>query len=121
MEHAIFGGMVQQIVFGGMVHAIFAKNIFAILSREGAVLLRLHSPPHSTVFSCSPALPGAGKGKVKSAMARSVSEDNLLPQNVGSIINYLHYVITELAKWGTPSCSRPQPATDNGVRDGRSN
>ena len=23
--------------------------------------------------------------------------------------------------WGTPSCSRPQPATDNGVRDGRSN
>ena len=22
---------------------------------------------------------------------------------------------------GTPSCSRPQPATDNGVRDGRSN
>ena len=30
-------------------------------------------------------------------------------------------VITEVAQWGTPSCSRPQPATDNGVRDGRSN
>ena len=30
-------------------------------------------------------------------------------------------VITEVAQWGTPSCSRPEPATDNGVRDGRSN
>ena len=30
-------------------------------------------------------------------------------------------VITEAAQWGTPSCSQPQPATDNGVRDGRSN
>ena len=30
-------------------------------------------------------------------------------------------VITEVAQWGTPSCSWPQPATDNGVRDGRSN
>ena len=28
---------------------------------------------------------------------------------------------TEVAQWATPSCSRPQPATDNGVRDGRSN
>ena len=27
----------------------------------------------------------------------------------------------EVAQWQTPSCSRPQPATDNGVRDGRSN
>ena len=37
-------------------------------------------------------------------------------------VNYqLLAVITELAQWGTPSCSRPQPATDNGVRDGRSN
>ena len=46
--------------------------------------------------------------------------ENLVPQNVGSIINYLQYS-TEVAKLGTPSCSRPQPATDNGVRDGRSN
>ena len=30
-------------------------------------------------------------------------------------------VITEVAQWGTPSCSQPQPATDNGIRDGRSN
>ena len=30
-------------------------------------------------------------------------------------------VITVAAQWGTPSCGQPQPATDNGVRDGRSN
>ena len=37
-------------------------------------------------------------------------------------VNYLQRaVITEVAKWGTPSCSRPQPATDNGVRDDRYN
>ena len=28
---------------------------------------------------------------------------------------------TEVGKLGAPSCSRPQPATDNGIRDGRSN
>ena len=34
-------------------------------------------------------------------------------------VNYqLLAVITEVAKWGTPSCSRSQPAADNGVRDG---
>ena len=37
-------------------------------------------------------------------------------------VNYqLLAVITKEAKWGTPSCSQPQLATDNGVRDGRSN
>ena len=37
-------------------------------------------------------------------------------------VNYqLLAVITEAAQWGTPCCSQPQPATDNGVRDGRSN
>ena len=37
-------------------------------------------------------------------------------------VNYqLLAVITEAAQWGTPSCSKPQPSTDNGVRDGRSN
>ena len=36
--------------------------------------------------------------------------ENLLRQNEGSIINYLQKS-TEVAKWGTPSCSRPQPAT----------
>ena len=30
-------------------------------------------------------------------------------------------VITEVAQWGATSCSQPQPATYNGVRDGRSN
>ena len=45
---------------------------------------------------------------------------NLLPQNVGSIINNLQQY-TEVAKWGNHSCSRPQPATDTGVRDDRSN
>ena len=29
--------------------------------------------------------------------------------------------VTEVAQWATHSCSRPQPATDNGVRDGRFN
>ena len=53
-------------------------------------------------------------------MARSLPVENLLPQNVVSIINYLQKY-TEAAQWGTPSCSQPQPATDNGVRDGRSN
>ena len=37
-------------------------------------------------------------------------------------VNYqLLAVIAEVAQWETPSCNRPQPATDNGVRDGRSN
>ena len=37
-------------------------------------------------------------------------------------VNYqLLAVITEVAQWGTPSCSRPQPATDNGFSDGGSN
>ena len=37
-------------------------------------------------------------------------------------VNYqLFAEITEAVQWGTPSCSQPQPATENGVRDGRSN
>ena len=60
------------------------------------------------------------KKKVKSSMARSLPVENLLPQNVGSIINYLQQS-TEAAQWVTPSCSKPQPAMDNGVRDCRSN
>ena len=46
--------------------------------------------------------------------------ENLLPQNVGSIINYLQQ-FTEVAQRWAHSCSRPQPAMNNGVRDGRSN
>ena len=37
-------------------------------------------------------------------------------------VNYqLLAVITEVAQWGTPSLSQPQPATNKGARDGRSN
>ena len=53
-------------------------------------------------------------------MARSLPVENLLPQNAGSIINYLQ-LSTDLAQLGTASCSRPQPAKDNGVKDGLSN
>ena len=35
--------------------------------------------------------------------------------------NQLLPVIIKVAQWGTPSCNRPQSATGNGVRDGRSN
>ena len=58
--------------------------------------------------------------KVKTSMARSLPVENRLPQNVGSIINNFQQY-TEVAQWGAPICSRPQPGTDNGVRDGRSN
>ena len=35
-------------------------------------------------------------------------------------VNYqLLAVFTEVTQWGTPSCSRPQQATDNDDRDGR--
>ena len=39
------------------------------------------------------------------------------------VVNYqlIAVIYRSIAKWGTPSCSRPQKATDNGVRDGRSN
>ena len=37
------------------------------------------------------------------------------------VIYQLLAVTTEEAQWGTPSCSQPQPARDNGARDGRSN
>ena len=33
----------------------------------------------------------------------------------------VNYQLPEVAQWATPSCSRPQPATDNGLKDGRSN
>ena len=37
-------------------------------------------------------------------------------------VNYQRLaVITEDAQWGTPSSSQPQPASNNSVRDGRSN
>ena len=52
-------------------------------------------------------------------MAISLPVENLLPQNVGPIINYLHNA-TEISRWRTPGCSWPQPAGENAVRYGRS-
>ena len=40
-------------------------------------------------FSPKTSAPQYQKVKVKSSMVRSLSVENLLPQNVGSIINYL--------------------------------
>ena len=58
----------------------------------------------------------------KFSMARSLPVENILTQNVVSIINYLHAVmLLKQPNGATPSCSQPQPATDNGVRYGRSN
>ena len=53
-------------------------------------------------------------------MARNITVENLLPQ---MWVNYqlLAVISTEVAQFGTRSCSRPQPAPDNGVRDSRSN
>ena len=36
-------------------------------------------------------------------------------------VNYQLLVVITVAQWGTPSYSRRPSATDNGVRDGRSN
>ena len=81
---------------------------------------------HSPWFDRDPRYPHKAGGRkfdfghIKSFIARSLKVENPLSQNVGSIINHLHYS-TGVAQWGTPSCGRPQPATDNGARDGRSN
>ena len=59
--------------------------------------------------------------EVKSSMARSllyIGESTTIECGVN--YQYLQQY-TEVAQCGTPSCSRPQPATENGVRDGRSN
>ena len=51
-------------------------------------------------------------------MVRSHPVQNRLPQNVGSIINNFSNLLKQLnGQWGTPCCSLPQPATDNGVRE----
>ena len=51
-------------------------------------------------------------------MAWSLTVENLLPQIRAP---QLLALITEVAQGGTHSFSRPQLATENGVRDGRSN
>ena len=53
----------------------------------------------------------------KVSMAKSLPVENLLPPNKGSTINCLEKS-TEVAQLGSPGCSHPQPAADNGVRDG---
>ena len=59
-----------------------------------------------------------GKGKVFYGQEPPSGESTITECGV----NYqLLAVIIEVAQWETPSCSRPQPATDNSVRGGRSN
>ena len=50
-------------------------------------------------------------------MARSAPVENLLPLFVGSVA----HLATEVTQWAALSCSRPQPASDNSVRDAGSN
>ena len=57
---------------------------------------------------------------INSSMSRSPLEEKLLLLLVGKILTSFSNA-TEVAQWATPSCSRPQRASDNGVRDGRSN
>ena len=74
-------------------------------------------PRTAAVFGYN-ALLNEGKGKVVYGQEPPSGESTTTESGV----NYqLLEVITEAAQWGTPSCSQPQPATDNGVRDGRSN
>ena len=77
-----------------------ADRIFLLLSSQQC------STPYTNYSFC-----------IKTSMAEPIVE-NLLPQFVWSINNYLQqcYWSTQSAAQG---CSRPKPATDNGVRDGR--
>ena len=63
------------------------------------------------------------KVKVKSSLAKSIINSPSGESTTTECgVNYEQLaVITEVAQCGTPSCSQPQLATDNGVRDGRSN
>ena len=53
-------------------------------------------------------------------MARSLPVENRLTHNVG-LLSTTCSNANEVAQWGAPSCSRPQPATNNCISDGRSN
>ena len=67
-----------------------------------------------------PGLPQDTKNKFRVFYGQEPSSGESTTTECG--VNYqLLAVITEVAQWGTPGCSRPQPATDNGARDGRSN
>ena len=66
----------------------------------------------------TPYHPHKGKGKVFHGQEPPSGESTTTECGV----NYqLLAVITEAAQWGTTSCSQPQPAADNGIRDCRSN
>ena len=61
---------------------------------------------------------GNTKGKVFYGQEPASGEST----NTECGVNYqLLAVITKVAQWGTPSCSRPQPAMYNSVRDSRFN
>ena len=60
------------------------------------------------------------KGNLKSSMARSLRVENLLPQNVGSIINYLQSCYWSSQMGSSQLQSTTTSYMDNGVRDGRS-
>ena len=58
-----------------------------------------------------------GKGKVFYEQEPPSGESNTTEYGV----NYqILAAITEVAQWGTPSCSLPQPAKDTGVRESKS-
>ena len=57
---------------------------------------------------------------VTSSLARRSQVEFLLPLFVGSIAT-TYRNSTDVAQWAAHSCRLPQPATHNGVRDGRSN
>ena len=71
------------------------------------LICRKTSIPYSTLLNPELQLRGYHHGrqglkvKVKSSMARSFPVEYLLPQNVGSIINYLQQ-FTEVAQLGAP-------------------
>ena len=71
-------------------------------------------------YCCMPCICFASKGKGKVFYGQEPPSGESTTTECG--VNYqLLAVITEATQWGTPSCSQPQPATDNGIRDGRSN
>ena len=47
--------------------------------------------------------------------------DIIIPLFVAVNYQLLAVMLLKYSKWATPSCGRPEPATENGVRDRRSN
>ena len=75
---------------------------------------------HVRVFSQHGNSKNETRKKVMFSIARSASEKNQHHWLVGKISTSCSNV-TEVDQWATLSCSRPQPTTYNGVRNGRSN